>query len=493
MLPEVNFIFPERDQKHRGLLVIALGRADWDQGVNAPARYSARIEYLRQSGIFKAKEGQLLFLPPDGIDDEGMILVGLGDNTDASAWRGAGAAATAELLQRGIAGLVFDLAFTEDSCAVDQLEWLVEGTLQALYRYDKYRGNADSEALRSFDVGVLVLNHAQLDMVKSRMERRLLIAQGVALARDLVNEPSNVKNPEFLAATAWEQGRDAGIKTTVIGRKALEDKGFGALLGVAQGSACEPRLIVMEYNGTAADQAPVALVGKAVTFDSGGISLKPGENMDQMKMDMAGGAVVMATLISAARLKLPLNLVGVIPAVENMPSGTAQRPGDIVRSLSGKTIEVLNTDAEGRLILADALHWVGGFKPRVVIDLATLTGACIIALGHHAAAVLGNDTDLAEALLAAGERSGERLWRLPLFKEYAKQLESSMADLKNIGGRPAGTITAAAFLQHFAPDCPWAHIDIAGVAWAEKSSAGQPVGGTGFGVRMLLEYLSGME
>lgn len=206
-------------------------------------------------------------------------------------------------------------------------------------------------------------------------------------------------------------------------------------------------------------------------------------------MDMAGGAAVMATLISAARLQLPLNVVGVIPAVENMPSGTAQRPGDIVRSAAGKSIEVINTDAEGRLILADALHWVGDMKPRAVIDIATLTGACIIALGHHSAAVLGSDAELVQALIHAGEECGEHLWQLPLRKEYAKQLESSVADLKNVGGRPAGTITAAAFLQHFAPECPWAHVDIAGTAWNEKASPGQPAGGTGFGVRMLVEYL----
>jgi leucyl aminopeptidase len=226
-----------------------------------------------------------------------------------------------------------------------------------------------------------------------------------------------------------------------------------------------------------------------VVFDAGGISLKPAEKMDEMKMDMAGGATVLGTLLAAALLKLPVNLVGIIPAVENLPSGSAIRPGDILTSLSGRTIEVLNTDAEGRLILADALTFAARFKPRVVIDLATLTGACVIALGHHATAALGNHTGLIRQLLRAGEESGERLWQLPLWDDYAAQIKSEIADVKNIGGRAAGTITAAAFLQKFAEDFTWAHLDIAGTAWEEKGRHYLPKGGTGVGVRLLIHYL----
>jgi leucyl aminopeptidase len=234
----------------------------------------------------------------------------------------------------------------------------------------------------------------------------------------------------------------------------------------------------------------VALIGKGVVFDAGGISLKPAEKMEEMKMDMAGGAAVLGTFLAAALLKLPVNLVGLIPAVENLPSGTAIRPGDVLTSLSGQTIEVINTDAEGRLILADALTYVRRFEPRAVIDLATLTGACVIALGHHATAVLGSDAALIRQLIQAGEDAGERLWQLPLWEEYAEQIKSDIADMKNVGGRAAGTITASAFLQKFTAGLHWAHLDIAGTAWEEKGRHYLPKGATGVGVRMLLRYLS---
>ncbi|MBE0598632.1 MAG: leucyl aminopeptidase, partial [Desulfuromonadales bacterium] len=278
-------------------------------------------------------------------------------------------------------------------------------------------------------------------------------------------------------------------RCTVLEKAELEREGMGALLGVAQGSVREPRLIVLEYRGGSNDARPVALIGKGVVFDAGGISLKPAEKMDEMKMDMAGAATVLGTLLSAALLKLPVNLVGIIPAVENLPSGSAMRPGDVLTSMSGRTIEILNTDAEGRLILADALTFARRFEPRLVIDLATLTGACIIALGHHATAVLGNHDGLIRQLIRAGERSGERLWQLPLWDDYATQIKSELADVRNTGGRPAGTITAAAFLQKFAGDFTWAHLDIAGTAWEEKGRPYTPKGGTGVGVRLLIEYL----
>jgi leucyl aminopeptidase len=275
----------------------------------------------------------------------------------------------------------------------------------------------------------------------------------------------------------------------VLERLELEQAGCGALLGVAPGSIREPRLIILDYRGGAAGAAPLALVGKGVVFDAGGISLKPAEKMDEMKMDMAGGAAVIGACLAAALLKLPVNLVGVIPAVENLPSGSAIRPGDILTSLSGQTIEVLNTDAEGRLILADALTYVRRYQPRLVVDVATLTGACIIALGQHASAVLGNDPPLVQALRAAGEQTGERLWELPLWAEYDQQIKSEVADVKNTGGRPAGTITAAAFLQRFAKGLKWAHLDIAGTAWIEQARPCHPKGASGVGVRLLTAFL----
>jgi len=275
----------------------------------------------------------------------------------------------------------------------------------------------------------------------------------------------------------------------VLGQKELIKEGCGALLAVAQGSEREPQMIILEHNGGEKGKAPVALVGKGVTFDAGGISLKPGEKMDEMKMDMAGGAAVIGTMLAVALLKLPINVVGVVPAVENLPSGTAYRPGDILTSLSGQTIEVLNTDAEGRLILADALTYVKRYQPELVVDLATLTGACIIALGHHATAVLGNDQKLIDSLLAAGEASGERLWQMPLWDDYDSLIKSDVADVKNVGGRAAGTITAAAFLKKFASDFRWAHLDIAGTAWRDQNQPYIPKGGTGVGVRMLVAFL----
>lgn len=506
MLPVIDFHYPELGQKIKvsetfslGMIppvVLPLEEQSWKSGIGAPSHMEEQLGRLRATQIYTPKPKQVLFLP-EGVDTPALILAGLGEQPDAAAWRQAGACAGAELLQKKYTCVQFDMptisAVSSIPCTTQQLEWLVEGYLRSLYRFDKYQSEQEEKLPQRVSLVISGVDAQELDALKRRLEHCLIVTRGEALARDLVNEPSNVKIPEFLARTAWEQGGEVGIKTTIFGQKALEQLGFGAMLAVAQGSACEPRLIVMEYQGAAAETAPVALVGKAVTFDSGGISLKPSAGMEQMKMDMAGGAAVMATLVTAARLQLPVNLVGVIPAVENMPSGTAQRPGDVVHTLSGKTVEVVNTDAEGRLILADALTWVGRKKPRVVIDMATLTGACIVALGHHVAAVLGTDAALAQDLIAAGEQCGEHLWQLPLRAEYAKQIESHVADVKNSGGRPAGTITAAAFLQHFAPDCPWAHVDIAGTAWAEKALPGQPEGGTGFGVRLLLAYLRHLE
>ncbi|MGK2905005.1 MAG: leucyl aminopeptidase, partial [Desulfuromonadales bacterium] len=324
---------------------------------------------------------------------------------------------------------------------------------------------------------------------EAALERAQIICRAVMLARDLVNAPGNVKSPVHLAEQARAAAEASTLQCIILGLKELTEEGFGALLGVAQGSKREPQLIILEHRGGNKNDAPVALIGKGVTFDAGGISLKPPDKMDEMKMDMAGGAAVIGTMLAAALLRLPINLVGIVPAVENLPSGTAYRPGDILTSLSGQTIEVLNTDAEGRLILADALTYAKRYKPKLVIDLATLTGACIIALGHHATAVLGNDQKLVQLLLNAGEESGERLWQLPLWDVYDQQIKSDVADVKNTGGRPAGTITAAAFLKKFAKDFRWAHLDIAGTAWRDQDQPYIPKGGTGVGVRLLVAFL----
>ena len=457
--------------------------------------------YMRsvRSHEFSGRKGQtLLFHCGSQSQVERILCVGLGKekNFTLSGLRQIGSDLAAFLASRKLSRFIVSLPqfLAKKMRLSENAQAVAEGILLADYRYDRYRPkNAEQTSVNLENITLLVESQSDISGVKKAVSDAEGICSGVCFARDLINAPGNLKSPEYLARQAVSMAEQNGIKARLLDREELERQGFGALLGVAQGSERPPYLIVLEYHGGDKTEKPIALVGKGVVFDSGGISLKPAEKMDEMKMDMGGAAAVLGTMLAAAQLKLPVNLVAVVPAVENMPSGTAIRPGDILTSLSGKTIEVLNTDAEGRLILADALTYIERFQPRVVIDLATLTGACIIALGNQAAAVLGNHDGLIRQLLKAGEGSGERLWQLPLWDDYAEQIKSDFADVKNTGGRPAGTITAAAFLQKFADDYTWAHLDIAGMAWQERDKAGQPKGGTGFGVRLLVEYLRGLN
>ncbi|HTG82277.1 MAG TPA: leucyl aminopeptidase, partial [Geobacteraceae bacterium] len=288
---------------------------------------------------------------------------------------------------------------------------------------------------------------------------------------------------------ALEAAGRCGIDCRVLEREEMEREGMAALLAVARGSSQPPRFIILEYRGGGKNARPTVLVGKGITFDSGGISLKPREGMEKMKNDMAGGAAVLGAVTAAARLRLPVNLVGLVPAAENLPGGRAYKPGDLVRSMSGKTIEIVNTDAEGRMILCDALHYAQRYRPAALIDVATLTGACVVALGGFASGLMGNDQGLVRALKQAGEASGERLWELPVWDEYGELMRSDIADLKNAGGPTAGTISAGWFLKQFAGKAKWAHLDIAGTAWEEKGRPYLPKGATGVGVRLLVEYL----
>ena len=446
---------------------------------------------------FSGRKGEALLLyGSPGLPAERVLLIGLGKERSQSldSLRQAASTAARMLAEKQLGSFLLALPQVplKKSTLAERVQATAEGVLLADYRYDRYLPKEKpGQPVLLERVGLLIAPQESTAQAVTAVSAAEAICAGVCFARDLVNDPGNRKSPEYLAMAAVAMAEKAGIAARLLRREQMAKLGFGALLGVAQGSEREPYLIVLEYQGGSADQQPIALVGKGVVFDAGGISLKPADKMDEMKMDMAGGAAVLGTLLAAARLRLPVNLVGIVPAVENMPSGTAIRPGDILTSLAGKTIEVLNTDAEGRLILADALTYVGRYNPRVVIDLATLTGACIIALGNQAAAILGNHEGLIRQLLKAGERSGERLWQLPLWEEYAAQIKSDFADIKNTGGRPAGTITAAAFLHQFAENYTWAHLDIAGTAWEEKGKPGQPKGGTGFGVRALIEYLRG--
>ena len=349
---------------------------------------------------------------------------------------------------------------------------------EAVYRFDKMKSKPEGTppVLRRLVLGVR--DRGELRRAAAGLEQGLAVAHGVSLARDLGNLPGNVCTPAYLAEQAREVAKRYRMKITVLEREDMEKLGMGALLSVAAGSAQPPKLIVLEHRSGPRSQRPVALVGKGITFDTGGISLKPASEMDEMKFDMCGAASVLGTIKAAAEMKLPVNVVGLIPTSENMPGGRATKPGDIVTTMSGQTVEVLNTDAEGRLILCDALTYAERFEPAAVVDIATLTGACVIALGHVASGLFANDDALARELLAAGELACDRAWRMPLWDDYQEQLKSNFADFANIGGRPAGSVTAACFLARFTKKFKWAHLDIAGTAWKsgkEKGASGRPV------------------
>ena len=314
-------------------------------------------------------------------------------------------------------------------------------------------------------------------------------AEGENLARTLQARPGNVATPSHLAAEATRIAGESGLECEILGPAEMEDEGMDALLSVARGSVEEPRLIVLRHPGGEEGAAPLVLVGKGLTFDAGGISLKPARGMEKMKYDMSGGAAVLGAMLAIGRLGLPVNVTGVVPSSENLPSGSATKPGDVISSRAGKSIEVINTDAEGRLILADALHYASEWEPAAIVDCATLTGACVVALGHHRSALLGNDEALLEELRAAGDRAGEPCWPLPLDADYRRQLRSDFADLKNVGGRPAGTITAASFLSEFVEDAPWAHLDIAGTAYGKTRKPYLRNGPAGIPCRLLLEWV----
>ncbi len=365
----------------------------------------------------------------------------------------------------------------------DVAQTVAEGILLASYRYERYKSEDEKRVER-----VSIISGEDLE---EEVERARKICMGVWAARDIANTPPSDCTPDKFEEMVRAEIRGLPIVMRVFGVRELEKMGMGGILAVGRGSSSEPRLIVLEYGE--GSQRPYVVVGKAVTFDSGGLSLKPAEKMEEMKFDKSGGAAVVGILKAAALLKLPARIVGLIPVVENMPSGSAYKPGDVIRFRNGKTAEIINTDAEGRLILADALAYGSEMNPKAMIDLATLTGACVIALGTHASGLFTNNQELAEKLKESGERTGERVWQLPLWKPYYEQLKSEVADMKNVGGRPGGAITAAAFLSNFvAENIPWAHLDIAGTAWTQETSEQKsinPKGATGVGVRLIIDFL----
>lgn len=445
------------------------------------------ISNALKSGDMEGKAGTTLILRQvAGVVASRVMLVGLGKSDEASikSLRNSFRVAL-KALPVGVESVATDFASlgikkitTQQKAAA-----LAEVTLDATYKVNAVK--AKSVEPHPLKQVVLLADKAEIAAVEAGAKQGQGLGQGVALAKDLGNLPPNICTPSYLGKQAEKLAKEYGFKVEVLDQPAIEKLNMGSFLGVTRGSEEPPRFIVLQHLQGKKSQKPVVLVGKGITFDTGGISLKPGADMDEMKYDMCGAASVLGVFKAIGELKLPLNVVGLIPTCENMPSGRATKPGDILTSMSGQTIEVLNTDAEGRLILCDALTYAERFEPAAVIDIATLTGACVIALGHHVSGLFANNDGLAKALLAAGEQANDRAWQMPLWDDYQGQLDSNFADMANIGGRAAGSITAACFLSRFAKKYDWAHLDIAGTAW----KSGKEKGGTGRPVPLLVTYL----
>lgn len=445
-------------------------------------------------GDFQGKADQSLLLYPDRrLRAKRVLLLGLGDaaKLDRDALRQAAGRAVREASRRRAARVAF--AAPESAVDPGALQALAEGALLASYRFSDYRRGGDDEPGRVASLSLLLPRGSALRPARDAARVGVAVAESQNLTRRLSDLPANALPPEALAAEARRVGREHGLRVRVLDVAAMRRLKMGGILAVGGGSANPPRLIALEYRPRgerARARKPVAVVGKGITFDSGGISIKPSAGMDEMKHDMSGAAAVLGALRAAALLQVPTPVVGVIAAAENMPSATAYRPGDVVTTMAGKTVEVLNTDAEGRVVLADALHYARTtFEPDAILDLATLTGAMVVALGAWATGLFGNHAKLVELVRAAGEASGERAWPMPLLDAHKEEIRSEIAEIKNTGGRPAGSSTAAAFLWHFVGDTPWVHLDIAGTAWTSKPGPIQRKGATGVGVRLLVELL----
>ena len=489
--------FAEFEPSRPGAIVVGVWE---DKEPTAPARRldaatgGAVARALAAAPRFRGKKSELLAIvgPPE-IAASRIVLAGLGkpDAVDARTLQELGGNLVVHLNQAGetAAQIAVELGAGAALGAAEAAAQLAFGAALRGYRFDKYRTKETAEQKPSLaELTVAAPAPGEAERAHAALAAT---AEAVAFTRDLVSEPANVIYPETLAARAAGLA-EFGVKVEVFDEHRLREIGMGALLGVAQGSARPPRLVVMEWRGGAEGEAPLAFVGKGVTFDTGGISIKPAAGMGEMKWDMAGAGVVIGLMRLLGARKARVNAVGIAGLVENMPSGTAQRPGDIVTSLSGQTIEVLNTDAEGRLVLADALWYCQDrFKPRLMIDLATLTGAVIVALGNEYAGLFSNNDELAERLIAAGAAVGEKLWRLPLAEGYDRAINSEAADVKNIAGdRGAGSIIGAQFIKRFVNDVPWAHLDIAGVAWSKRDAPTVPKGATAFGLRLLDRFVA---
>jgi leucyl aminopeptidase len=439
-------------------------------------------------GDFSGKAGETALLYGQAGPAPRLLLVGLGEKELFTLEKLRRAAATAARRARalGLQTAAFSLPALPETTIREISRTAAEGASLGLYRFDRHKSTVDDQDLETF---WLVADERELEGATGGAEQGAKVADGTVLARDLANEPSNVATPEYLAERAHKISEKYGMEIVVLDRTSIEEEGLTGLATVGRSASNEPYFIVLEHRG-GGDSAPIVLIGKAVTFDSGGISIKPSAGMEDMKFDMSGGAAVLGAMEAAGALDLPLNVVALVPATENLPGGDAFKPGDVLQMHSGKTVEIVTTDAEGRLILADALSYARRYEPSAVVDCATLTGACAVALGDHASGLMGNDEDLVAELKTAGETTGERAWPLPLFGEYTEQIKGDTADIKNSGGRRGGALTAGAFLKEFA-DFPWAHLDVAGTAYGKKGNAYTTKGATGVPARLLIEFLLG--
>jgi leucyl aminopeptidase len=446
---------------------------------------------LINQGDFKGELFQCRLIHTQGaLPARRVLLTGLGkkEEFDLEKWRGSASKAGQLIRDSGIKQFAFQIKPFKDLSGNELTESFVTGFLLGTYQFNEHK-TLEREKIRQIEEAVLLGETEQeISGIDQGLKRGQIISDAVCLARDLANAPSNQATPNALAEKAREIARNQGLGIEVLDLSEAEAAGMGAFVAVAKGSQEPAKFIILEYNkGKGLDT--IVLVGKGITFDSGGISIKPAERMEQMKADMSGAAAVLGIMQAASKLQFPLHLVGIIPATENLPSGKAYKPGDVLKTLSGQTVEVISTDAEGRLILADALTYSLKYQPKAIIDLATLTGACVIALGDYVMGLFGNDENLLKQIEETSVRSGEKTWRFPLWDEYFEYIKSDVADFRNVGTRAAGAIVGAIFLEKFVQKTPWIHLDIAGPAFIEKERPYIPKGGTGIGVRLLVQLL----
>ncbi|MFO7605073.1 MAG: leucyl aminopeptidase [Desulfurivibrionaceae bacterium] len=487
-----------------GETVVYLVRQPESKAPTCPDRQvSIYLEEVFSLGDFSGKaDEKLFFYLPAASRGKGkskpvrFLVVGLGsEDPDPELFRKSGGEIAKAVARFKVGKLRIQMFEEAGAPLAESAKALAEGLVLGTYRFNKYKGKESINGEEPKGIKEIIIHSSRAQALKKVVAHGELAALAVCAARDMANEPGNFWTPSDFARMGRELAEKHGLDCKILEKAAMKKMGMGGIIGVTQGSAQPPKMVVLEYRSSGRKAPTLLLVGKGITFDSGGISLKPGAGMEDMKYDMCGGAAVMAVMQAVAELKPGgVNVVGIVPATENLPGPEALKPGDVVTHYNGKTVEVINTDAEGRLILADALAYgVDKFKPTAVVDIATLTGAAIIGLGHHRTGLLSNDDKLAERLLAIGDNCGEPCWRLPLGEDYKKQLKSEIADLKNIGGREAGTITAAIFLQQFVGDTRWAHLDIAGTAWNFTEKSYIPKGPSGVGVRILIELIMNWE